>query len=731
MTNQRLASLRNELFVLFFFFLTWVVLTFPVALHFDELPGGFGDNLLWTWQIGWLKRSILEHSSLLHDPNVFYPLGIDQSNFSLNVLLAFPFAVLYGPVFAYNVIFAMSFVISGYTMYRLVRYFTGNNLAGVFSGLVYGFSPYRMAHGLGHFEIIGTFWIPLFVLYLHKTMTGKNRSDAMAAAIFFVLTALTSGYYAAIASVLLVALVVAAFLASRLGFQFTGSKWSVWLSFPSATEAKRYLKLALAFSLLCFIVLFPYVVYVGSKAPKRTIGESVLYSADPVDYVTPNYMSPIFSQIAYNLRPEIYAAAEHNLYLGAITLLLSFYALAKAIRKAVKTYATVAIVFFVLSMGPILHFLDKPVTIAGHYIPMPYLLLTYLPFFLSMRAVSRFGLVVILSACILAGIGIADLTRRIDLQGTKVKGILRKSNFIVLLFIAIIMLEFASVPYPMTRTSISAYEWLARQNGDFAIIEYPVSSLDYSSTYGTIVHGKKTVSGFAEIAPWITYPDPKWSFKVTRLLNALAFFQPDPSGGFSRQVDMQLYHSLNIRYILFRSNDYIRTFDLDAWSQAKYLVGHTEGISYVGDFDGILVYEVLETTGASPLVIPAGDQWYPSEVWADNKTWRWMSNNASLIIFNPLATPVSVRLKFIAVSFAKERTLQLYLDDNLMDILPIKPGVGEPYVTSQLRIAASSTIIVSLYTPEGAESPATLGTSSDNRSLSIAFQSIKILVEST
>ena len=731
MTSQRLASLRNELFVLLFFLSTWVVLTFPVALHFDRLPGDNRDNLLWTWQIGWLERSILTHSSFLHDPNVFYPVGIDlfSFNFSLNCLLAFPFALFYGPVFAYNVIFALSFVLSGYTMYRLVCYFTRNSLAGVLSGLIYGFSPYRMAHGLGHFEIIGTFWIPLFVLYLHKTMTGKKRSDAIVAAIFFVLTALTSGYYAAIASVLLVVLVVAAFLASRLRFQFTRSKWSVWLSVPSATEVKRYFRLALVFSLLCFIVLLPYAVYVGNKAPKRTVEESVRYSADPIDYVTPNFLSPDFGQIAYKLRPQIYDAAEHNLYLGAITLVLSFYALAKVRRRAVKTYAIVAIAFFVLSLGPILHFLDKPVMLAGHYVLMPYILLSNLPFFLSMRAVSRFGLVVILSACVIAGIGIADLTRRIDLQEKKVKRALRESNLIVFLFIAIIMLEFSSIPYPTTNTYIAAYDWLSKQTGDFAIIEYPVSNLDYSSTYGTIIHGKKTVSGFAEIAPWIIYPDAKWPFKVTSLLNALAFFQPDGNGRFSRQVDMHLYDSLNIRYVLFRTSDYVRTFGSDAWNRACDLIRRTENMLYVGDFGGILVYQVLGNAGLSPFAIFAGDHWYDPEIWSDNQTWRWMSNNASLIIFNPLSTPMPIRLKFFAVSFAKQRTLHVYLNGNLLNTLLIMPNMGKLYVNSPLCVEANSVAIISLYMPEGAESSATLGTGSEHRMLSIALQNIGVLLE--
>jgi len=223
------------------------------------------------------------------------------------------------------------------------------------------------------------------------------------------------------------------------------------------------------------------------------------------------------------------------------------------------------------------------------------------------------------------------------------------------------------------------------------------------------------------------YPDPKWPFVITSLIDALAFFQPDNNGVFSRLVDMSLYHSLNIRYILFRSNDYIHVFGASAWNYANDLIRHTEGTSYIGDFDGILVYQVLGGAGVAPFVVFAGSQWYPPEVWSDGQTHRWMTNNASLIIFNPLSVPVTIRLQFVAVSFARQRDIQVYMNKHLLGRLTVT-CTERSFNISSIHLKENSQNLVYLYTPQGSESPASLGVSSDNRPLSIAFRNTEVLL---
>jgi len=723
----KMASLKTDVPVVLFFVVASILLTFPVAFEFGRLPGGSGDNLFWAYHVGWLTKSILTHSSPIHDGSVFYPVGFNLIYFSLDSFLAFPFAAIGGAVFGYNMIFMLSFVASGLAAYLLVYYLSRNRLAGLLSGFLFAFSPYRMAQSLGHFEIMGTFWIPLFILYLHKAMARRKNWDAVAASVFFVLAALTSGYYAAIDSILLVVIVVAAYLASKLRSEFSRREWRVWLTLPSMMEIREYLRAAAVFLLTCVPTIVLWATYLTTTVPKRSISDSIAYSADPLDYVTPNRLSPLFSHVVQSFRSM--AGGEHDLYLGMSALLLSLYALViLRKRRDVKTYAVLGAVFFVLSLGPALHFWDRPVIFLGYPVPMPYLIVTFLPSFLLMRAVSRLGVIVILSSCVLAGIGFADLARRLDVRDKKMS-LFKRSNLIAFLFILLAVLEFASVPYPMTNTSIAAYDWLSKQPGDFAIVEYPVGHNDASTMYGTIIHGKKTVSGEIEIDPGLLYPDPRWPFEITSILDAVAFFQPDASGRFSRQVDMHLYRSLGVRYALFRSSDYRSAFGSEAWNHAMHLVSQTEGISYVGDIDGIFVYQVLGSEQATPFVIFGyyfGSHWYPPEVWSDNQTHRWMSNDASLIIFNPLPTRVALRLKFVAASLATQRDLEAYVDNKFLGRFAVLDSAETSFTTPWILLEENSQKIVSLHTIQGPESPASLGINTDYRLLSIAFRKVEI-----
>jgi len=90
----KMASLKTHVPVTLFFVVASILLTFPVAFEFGRLPGGAGDNLFWAYHVGWLTKSILTHSSPIHDGSVFYPVGFNLIYFSLDSFLAFPFAAI-------------------------------------------------------------------------------------------------------------------------------------------------------------------------------------------------------------------------------------------------------------------------------------------------------------------------------------------------------------------------------------------------------------------------------------------------------------------------------------------------------------------------------------------------------------------------------------------------------------------------------------------------------------
>ena len=71
-----------------------------------------------------------------------------------------------------------AYVIASATVFLLVRRLSGSTLAGIFSGLVYGFSGVMLAH-IGHFnQIHAAAWAPLGLYGLQLTREGQHRPGA-------------------------------------------------------------------------------------------------------------------------------------------------------------------------------------------------------------------------------------------------------------------------------------------------------------------------------------------------------------------------------------------------------------------------------------------------------------------------------------------------------------------------------------------------------------------------
>ncbi|HEX9013557.1 MAG TPA: hypothetical protein VF813_08580, partial [Anaerolineaceae bacterium] len=157
----------------------------------------------------------------------------------------------------------------------------------------------------------------------------------------------------------------------------------------------------------------------------------------------------------------------------------------------------------ILAMGTNLHWLGQAVTVSvpgflqrwvhRESIPVPlpgYLMFLYFPFFAKMRAMMRFGLLVLLASSALAGLGTAWLLGKVR-PGRRV---LAAGAILVLVF-----LDFYPGPY----NKFSSVQprpvdtWLASQPGDGAVAQFPFKEeVDQQQTYYSQFHGKPFIGGF-------------------------------------------------------------------------------------------------------------------------------------------------------------------------------------------------------------------------------------------
>jgi hypothetical protein len=159
--------------------------------------------------------------------------------------------------------------------------------------------------------------------------------------------------------------------------------------------------------------------------------------------------------------------------------------------------------FFLLSLGPLLHIGGDFVFGAGPVrfaVPLPYVIVRYLPLIKGARVAARFDIMVALGLAVLSAYGVRYWLGRVERPG-------RWTAVIVLL----IALEYLRLPYPVAPVDVpSAYATIARDGRERVVMEVPLGwrtgwgstgrSLDRQQLF-QIVHGKRLLGGFASRIP--------------------------------------------------------------------------------------------------------------------------------------------------------------------------------------------------------------------------------------
>jgi hypothetical protein len=165
-----------------------------------------------------------------------------------------------------------------------------------------------------------------------------------------------------------------------------------------------------------------------------------------------------------------------------------------------------------LAMGTDLHWngapveISTPVFLQGWYakpsipIPLPGLLLfKYFPFYAKLRALMRFGIFVLLFICVAAGLGSAELLKRITPRW-KFAAAAGLILLVLFDFYPGVYSEFTTVKPRAVDT------WLASQPGTGAVAQMPFEiAEDQEQTYYTLVHGKPYIGGFFNAFPPAQY----------------------------------------------------------------------------------------------------------------------------------------------------------------------------------------------------------------------------------
>jgi len=541
------------------------------------------DNRGTIWRFWWMKYSFKHY--LPYDVNsmIAHPFGVvSQDNVNPYVYTSFyrSLSVLTNEIFSYNLGIFLSFILSGFFVYLVVYKVSGNRLASFISGLIFSFSPYHFNKAWEHFSLAQIQWIPLYVLSLLYLKDKVSIKRIFLSVLAFSLVMHFDFYYAYIMAMLTLCFGVFVLL------------------YKLKDKAKVTIALFLVI-LLALIINIPllYPIFksaffagkTASVAVTDTYVRSFNYlfsqSARILSYLLPSVSHPIFGSFTKSMLGSIFygrGTIEQTLYLGWVGILLSFlayriYKRRRGLKDARNEHGFVIgffifflIVCFLFSMPPYFN-----LGIFKIYFPS-FFMYKILPMF---RAYARFGVGVLLSVSILAGLGLSYILDKIKSNNKKL---------ILTIFIGLFVLfEFLNVP-SLHCTSLKqdkapeAYQWLSNQNEDFAIAEYPLSEAGFGEAFMNYdyllyqrIHQKKLVNG----AKLGTH-----AYKIKKMINNV-----------SSSKTPKILKWLGVKYVLLHVDSYKRgevRGAMDILGQVPNL-RKVSGFKFIKKFDNIEVYEVI------------------------------------------------------------------------------------------------------------------------------------------
>ncbi len=470
------AWLRRDWLAMLLFAIATVVMTYPLAFRLTDGSVPYMSNDLWCklWDIWWLDRLIGSGQSIYYTQELFYPNGLNMTYHGISwtpSALAWLLVPLLGTIGAYKAMILVAVFTSAYGVYLLTRSITQNRAAAWLGGAIYSLSPYYIKHAWSHPDVVCTASIPIAVLLLKRALSNRDLLAALGAGLALGVTAWTGLYLFGFAVITL--LIVFIYLALEKHSWRALSFWRVVAVFVIASM------------LLLLPRLMPLLANLDSLSYVTDSKYSPGSQADLLNYVIPPAYNKIIPYIApdWTVQPTKYSA-----YLGMVPIALSLSSLAwKVGRREKLLWFVMGLIFFILSLGPVLRF-------NGHVyqnISLPAALFHRLTVGRIVRP-HFYHIGLLLPLAVFSACGL-------DRWMNALSGHLYRKAALVLVLSILVPVEYWTGFAPLQTIAPSPfYAQLANEQGEFAIIDLPLGDQETKAyMYYQTIHQKPIVEGIA------------------------------------------------------------------------------------------------------------------------------------------------------------------------------------------------------------------------------------------
>ena len=702
---SRPAALRRPLGVAALYLLLALLLWWPLPLHLTtHVPGSNTwafDEYTFVWNLWWFRHSLLDLGvNPLHSDFIFYPLGIDLVLYTYNILnaaVALPLLDWLGPVLSSNLILIGMTVLSGWGTWLLVRWLLVRTLrvtgraaewAAFGAGALYAFGAYRAVYAaLGHYDMVSTGFIPLFILFFLKSFwadrpRGRWRAPLLAG--LFMAAALANEM------IFGVFLAMLALLLLLFTWRRRGAGWRLRLALAAAVAALLWSPVGLP---VVRTLLSTDFVLIGW-------GDALKLSADLLSFTSPTALHPLWGpdwlQELRNVKINAVSPGAsrfsdvNTVFVGVLTLLLAGLG-AWRFRGEVRGWAVALITFMLLSLGPVLQ-------IGGRYlwsfdnvlgdgrespIMLPFTLLHYIPIVQGNRAANRFSVVLMLCAAVLVGYGLWAVAQWLLARRPRGQGV--AAALVGLLTVALLVEQLA-LPLPLTDARIPAgYALLAAEEADVAVLTLP---LGWRNSFGVVgaentrnqfyqtFHGKRLVQGNISRAPaekfdyWQRLPLIR---SLIEIENDRAV--PEAWRAEDQAQGMAVMAGLGVRYLAVHPAVAGRPPYEQNRERALTYLQEMLPLELLYEGDDLLLYRLPEAelsrelsfgTPQSALATVRG--WWPPE----SEGWQWADSEATVLL--PLDDSADQRLTLEMQPYQLPQRVTLRINEQIVGAQRLDAG---------------------------------------------------------
>lgn len=682
---------------------------------------------------------------------LFYPYQIDLSAFGIGpnlfILFYLFFRLFLNPTASMMMIGLSSFWISSFLMFILLRKLKIEIWISFIVSLIFSYMPFLSYQIEAQFSYTMVYFFPLLFLLAYSFVFSKKEKGKFLLTFLFGVTLgvlfYTNLYY---------------FLMSGLAmifyffYYFFVSRKTLYVFFKKNVKYLLTLFAILGAFILPWIYHMKKISMLNGALVTYGFGGATVLSADLMNFITPGQYNPIYKTIVnffadksifFTKYSKFFFNLHRVAYPGIIVLLTYLYIflnrkkLGILIWKKVNLYLYLSLFFALIILGPFLKILNRwmiPLK-EGIYlvIPLPFLLLHYMPFLNNIRAPQRFVPIFVFFALILVAYVLSYIYLKLSKD--------RKVFFIAFLFLIFLFDQFYIIPPKVNATlPNSIYTYIENDKNELSVMEIPFTvrdGLEYigfvhaiSPIKGILVHDKPIIGGYLpRINSYIFdyYRQLPFSGHISKIIDkgnynptrekplALKIIPFDNNINLAREE----IEFLNIKYIILKNNEKYTSVIRDLITELGYIKQRTDGKYDLYETEIESKQFELVNFGANNdhLFTAAGFSFREDGFrWAEGKLAKVFLKtndiNKNRLVFEGLSFYQPQKIKvYINRKYVGEQDISIKKQKYLFDVKDsLEPGINTIYFVFSKSFKPSD-----LWSSD-----------KDNRDLSIKFFSLKL-----